>query len=125
MAHATPADLAAYVDPDLLADQTTANLTRLLGRASAAVDDLITEEPEPSVLADLDALRRATLLTVEHVLTVGEAATVTGGGISIGHVSITADATTGGRMSNSALPDSAVRVLRAAGLIQPAIGSAW
>lgn len=120
--HATIADLRADVDAELLADHSDGELARLIRRASADVDDTVTEEPEPSVLADLDALRRATILTVEHRLTIGESAAITGGRVSIGHVTIDNDSTASGGLGGS-LPRSALTVLRSAGLIQSAVSA--
>lgn len=119
--HATISDLRDDVDADVLAGQSDGELARLIRRASAVVDGEITEEPEPSVLADLDALRRATILTVEHRLTVGESASIAGGRVSIGHVTVEADTASGG--AAGALPRSALKVLRAAGLIRSAVSA--
>lgn len=122
--HATAAELRAYAVTDLTADQPDAELTRLLSRASDNVDDAITEEPDLGSPAEVAALNRATMLTAESLLAVGEEATLTGQSISIGHVSIGAPTTTGGSGGSRArIPDSAVQVLRSAGLIRAGVSA--
>ncbi len=121
--YATAADLRGYASPDLTADQTDADLDRLLTRASEDVDDAVTEEPDLGSPAEVAALRRATMLTAESRLAVGEEASLTGAAISIGHVSIGAGATAGSS-ATAPLPSAAARVLHRAGLIRNTV-VAW
>lgn len=116
-AHATAAELRAYSPADLTADLLDAELTRILDRASDDVDQAITEEPDLGAPLEVAALNRATMLTAEAILAVGEEAALIGGDVTIGHVQYTMTAGAGG-MTRPPVPPSALRVLQHAGLIR-------